>query len=686
MITEKILNKFRNNIINESLHLGHGIKSAKVICHVDLDGVVSGISMVQQLVKQGIPKERINVEFAQYGDEEKQTKIGRDEADKFQPKNKHQWVGVTDYAKYPKVKLWDVFNKVIGFAKDYKNKYNFVKFANSRDFSKIANVEDFRKVFEKEFTIKETKFTEGTIKKLYNGLKAYSTWGEDDVGKITNNNVEEYSIAVVKPDFGSDHHSNDDGVLSAAKRGDLAVSSPSEAEFFANKYAPGLWSKDDLKAVSMIDSAGYSRDELTNTVFLEKHFTGPNKKRNLATIISVIYDNLVKKDEKVAKWIILNSGPSLVSLYSTTLRGLKFNGERLRMLEAIKSGDINTGKEIAAALPKILNKNWYTKDSDNYKNRNGDEIKKGLTVDDWRQKNQKDLENALTGHKSREDDKAIEDAKKKLEDAKAEAKANKRVQKDDPNVTSAKEQLKVIKDITAGKKGKIFMSGSFVFFDGGDKKTQYSRFLPALLSEKGYRRPYIMRYWPTSMFQISVNTLYKKEFPQDKEILNLSIINDHVLKDLAKYLKDEKKMNEFSVNKLISEMRERNGGHKSAIWTFSGFDKIKPTSREIGDDYWDKNDMIKRANEIVAKRQGKDPSKIYGKARMNNAKEIIPNSVEKIEKVDSTVGAKYDQIKKDAFDFAMKTAKYWVEKLYPRDTGSVVKGLKNSDERFEMKS
>ena len=73
--------------------------------------------------------------------------------------------------------------------------------------------------------------------------------------QITNSNVEEYSIAVVKPDFGSDHHSNDDGVLSAAKRGDLAVSSPSEAEFFANKYAPGLWSKDDLKAMSLLKKA-----------------------------------------------------------------------------------------------------------------------------------------------------------------------------------------------------------------------------------------------------------------------------------------------------------------------------------------------------------------------------------------------------------------------------------------------
>jgi hypothetical protein len=30
MITETILNKFRNNILNEDLHLPHGTKSAKV--------------------------------------------------------------------------------------------------------------------------------------------------------------------------------------------------------------------------------------------------------------------------------------------------------------------------------------------------------------------------------------------------------------------------------------------------------------------------------------------------------------------------------------------------------------------------------------------------------------------------------------------------------------------------------
>ena len=72
MITEGILTKFRNKIINEELHLPHGTKSAKVITHVDLDGVTSGITMVQQLIKQGIPKERITVEFANYGDDDKE--------------------------------------------------------------------------------------------------------------------------------------------------------------------------------------------------------------------------------------------------------------------------------------------------------------------------------------------------------------------------------------------------------------------------------------------------------------------------------------------------------------------------------------------------------------------------------------------------------------------------------------
>ena len=58
-------------ILNEEFHLPNGTKSVKLVTHVDLDGLVSGISTVQQLIKQGIPKDRIVIEFAQYGDEKK---------------------------------------------------------------------------------------------------------------------------------------------------------------------------------------------------------------------------------------------------------------------------------------------------------------------------------------------------------------------------------------------------------------------------------------------------------------------------------------------------------------------------------------------------------------------------------------------------------------------------------------
>ena len=102
MLTENSLKKF--NILAEDLHLPHGTKSAKLVCHVDLDGVTSGITMVQQLVKQGIPKDRITVEFAQYGDEEHDKKF----SNRFKGR-KGEYIGVTDFAKLPTVTPWKTF-------------------------------------------------------------------------------------------------------------------------------------------------------------------------------------------------------------------------------------------------------------------------------------------------------------------------------------------------------------------------------------------------------------------------------------------------------------------------------------------------------------------------------------------------------------------------------------------------
>lgn len=676
ILTEATINKFKRSIITEGVHLPHGTKSAKIVTHVDLDGAISAISLVNQLVKQGIPKNRITIEFAQYGDDEKQAKIGKSETDKFISK-KGQWVGVTDYAKYPKSNPWETFNKLMGFK---GNKYQFVKFANSRDFSKIANVEDFKKIF--NFDFNETKFTEASIKELYQALKAYCKWGKKDVGIITPQNVETWSVALVKPDFGSDHHSNEDGELSAAQRGDLAANSPSEAEFFANKYAPGLWSKDDLEAVSVIDSAGYTKEELKNAVFLEKHFTGPNKKRNLASIVSVVYDSLVKKDEKVAKWVILNSGTSLVSFYSTTINGLKLNGERLRLLQAIRNGDMKTGKEIAEALPKILKKNWSMKNSPTYFNRNGDEINKASSREEWAKKNKDDLEKAVSGRKSEKDKQDIKDAENALKAAKEDAKARKVVQKRDPGVINATENLKKIQEIVDGKKGKIFANRCFTFFDGSDTKQQYSRFTPSLISRKGYRNPYTVRYWQTAgLFQIAVNPFYKEGFPKNTELVDFSKVNEKVLQDVEKYLADKGK-NSFYIANVMKKIK--GGGHKSGIWTWSGFTAIKPTSKERGKDYYDDLEKIKRASNLMVKRRG-GTGTAYGKARIDDAKEIIPNTAKRFEEVENGVVKDYKELQNEVFKYALNRATYWTETLYPpRPEG--LEALKNDEKEFELKA
>ena len=678
ILTESTYSLFnRKSVISESVHLPHGITSAKVITHLDLDGLASAISLIHQLVKQGIKKERINVEFAQYGDEEK---VGQKEVKKFQPKNRQQWVGVTDYANYPKAKIWQAFNSLMDF-KGNEYKYKFVKFANSRDFSKIANIKDFKNILLKSFNnIKEGKFSESNIEELYNGLKAYSNWGKKDVGEITLQNLENYKVSSVKPDFGSDHHSNEDGNLSAAQRGDLAAESPSEAALFANKYAPGLWSKDDLAAISMVDSADFTEDELKNTIFLEKHFTGPNKKRNLASIISLLYDNLAKKDEKVAKWIALNSGTSLVSLYSTLLRGLKLNGERLRMLEAIKKGDMKTGAEIAAALPKILNKRWMMKDSDVYKDRNGMELKRTTSRESFVDKNLEDLKNAKTGYKSKKDLQNIEDAKKKLEDAKADAKARKVTQKNDPAVIQANDNLKKIKDIVAGKKGKIFVYNNFTFFVGNDKKVNYGRYMVSLMSEKGQRSPYVLRYWPYGMFQIAINPIYKKALPNEN-LVDFSVVSERVLNDVRNYMVKEGNFSEFNADRIVKIMKEAAGGHKGGIWTFSKFDKVKPSSKELGS-YYNDRDMVERANKIVMKKHGESGWRDVN-AKINNARSIVPQAAERLDKIENSIIKNNKEFVQKLFEFAITRSVYWTNKLYPPKQEGL-DALKNNDERFEM--
>lgn len=612
MITEAILNKFRNNLLNEDIPIPHGTKRAKIVCHIDLDGLISGITMVQQLQKQGIPKERIKVEFAQYGDENKEH---HKHTEKFIGR-KGEFVGVTDFAKLPKAKPFEIFQKLVDFNGD---KQKFITYMKSKDFSKMS-LEAFKKDFLSKFQIKQTTWTAGNLRDLHEALAAY--YKLDDKPELTLDNIENLKYQIVKPDFVSDHHSNEQGSLSAGKTGEIAVDSPSEAEFLAKKYAPGMWPADDIKAVSMIDSASYTVEQLQNTIFLEKHFTGPDKKKNLATIVSCVYDNMAKKDREAAKWVIKNAQPSLVSAYTTALKAAGYSGKRLEYVEALKKGNVEKAKELLKEIPDILNKGY---------DRHDEPRSRIMNREDWAKKNTRDFKDAQTGRLS--DEEKAEYDNIKLTGLSKEEKA----------------AAKARKVELESKKGKMYVKNNFTIFDGTSTRTQYSRFATSLYSVKGVRSPFTMRYWG-GFFQIAKNTLYKGT-------VNFAKVNDHVLDDIEKYLKDNG-LNDIKIKNIMENMKEQNGGHSDGIWSFQGFDKIKPSSSEMGNYYM--------ANRIARKNPDAPTA-----SRIKKEKE-------------SGVIAKYNKIRKGAMDLAMDRAIYWTNELCPVDKSKTA-ALKNTDGRFEGK-
>ena len=619
MITEGILNKFRNKIINEELHLPHGTKSAKVITHVDLDGVTSGITMVQQLIKQGIPKERITVEFAQYGDEDKDKNF----KNKFKENKKGQYVGVTDFAKLPKVKPFKIWNSLFDFKGDSKKLGAL--FVNAKGKYKDISQEDFNKKMISFYNIKTNKFTNGHLEKLLEALRAYECLKE--YAKKNKNfkypiptpeNIESFSFPLVNPQFVSDHHSNEDGALSGGKTGEIATGSPSEAEFFANKYANGMWSQEDLKAISAVDSANYTEEDLKNSIFWVKKFTGKDRHKNLASIVSCIYDGLCKKDRNAAAWVVKNAKPSLVSLYSTTLKAANYNGKRLEYIEALKNGEIEKAKQLLSEIPGELNKRY---------DRRGNPTSPIMSLNDWQTKNKKDVNNMKTGYKSEADEKKLEEIKGKRS---AEAKA--------------------IRDEIKNKKGKVVAHNNFAIFNGKDPKTQYTRYATTLFSENGQRMPFSMRYW-SSFFQIAKSALYKGK-------VNFAEVNEHVLQDVATYLKSQG-VNDMKIKIVMDEMREKNGGHSGGIWTFQGFNKIAPPSKVTDDKYWLAKKLEKKGSN----------SEIVNKVLNDKQPEI----------------KKYEEIRNGAMKKAMNSAVYWTNKLYPVSSEDL-KALQTSDEDFNHKS
>lgn len=64
---EKLLKEEKEYLTEGSIRMPKGTKSAKIFGHADMDGFFSMMLVYNQLIKQGIPKDRIRLDFVQYG-------------------------------------------------------------------------------------------------------------------------------------------------------------------------------------------------------------------------------------------------------------------------------------------------------------------------------------------------------------------------------------------------------------------------------------------------------------------------------------------------------------------------------------------------------------------------------------------------------------------------------------------
>lgn len=614
ILTENLMNNF-SFVLNED-HLNLKEKtSAKVITHKDTDGLISGITMVHALVKQGIPRERITVKFAQYGDDDKSY-------EKFLAKNKQEYVAVTDFAKFPKVKIYDVYQILFNWKKKPRD---FIAFVNSKDFSKIS-YDEFVKLLGVEVKEKD-KLQAGNLKALYYGLVAYYKMDKETrpALDVSTEQLRKIKIVTNRPNLVSDHHGNENGSLSGGDDGEIAIKSPSEASFAANKYLPGAWSKEDLEAVDMIDSAGYTQDQLRNSMFLEKNFSGADRKKSLAAVITALGTQIIKKNPELAAKIVRESNTSLVSVYLNIVNALKIDKKEKELYDSLKSGDIKKAKQIADEIgDKRLTKNWAG-NPDKFKSTGGLN-----TLESFREKNKKDIQKHI---KSQYINDVEYNERKTTKDSARKEELNK-------------------------KTSDLFSFNNFTIQNIRTLVGYPDRFINSLFSEKGYMNPYAIKKFPMFV-QVACNPLYKGN-------VDFSAVSKKVLPEIKQKLLDSGIIDLKTATKIMDGMLEENGGHKS-IYSFQGFKAIK-APYNISGEYYKNKDFVDRVSGL--QNASKDKKKLIAAKAKERIKQLQPEM------------DKYDKLKKEVIDYTASRIVYWTNKMYPVDEEKR-QALKSKDKTFE---
>ena len=364
-------------LLNESgIRLPKGIKSAKICTHSDLDGFVSGLLLYNQLIRQGIPADRINIKFVQYGENENLDKATR--------KNKTQALLSSDFSAYPVINMEEKWNS---FAKSYNKEENKTyspkgnasfdafkpnlnkkpSFKTISDFLKENNPNALLLIKPKDSSVRIA------FEDFMNAWKAY------DGGDTS-------KVSLTDLDYTSDHHSNEKGDLVPGKSGKIGADYRSDAEHIATVAAQNLMNWDDIEAVSRVDSATYKNPE--DVLMMPSALKSKERKERMAILVSTLVNSIIKSSERMAELLIKRSTPSLISIYNNALKIAKLTDNELKVLSELKNDkpDWNLIDELTKDLPGYEKKKLLQQRSENKA------IKPINTIQGLRDKNEKNIQ------------------------------------------------------------------------------------------------------------------------------------------------------------------------------------------------------------------------------------------------------------------------------------------------------
>ena len=325
-----------------------------------------------------------------------------------------------------------------------------------------------------------------------------------------------------KPDFWSDHHEYEgkEKPKSAGKIG--ATEWKSDASHLAILHTNNMVDSSTLKAIDIVDSAGYTK--LEDVITMPKNFKEKGRMERLAIICNALLTNskIVDNDSLMEKFI-KTTKPSLVSFYNNILnynRLSKIQAEAIKELSK-KDPDWEKVEKSRKVMPSKEARDKIIR-SDKVPFR--DKIQEGA-LDDYEE---------------------LEELKKKGKDrTKEEEKRYKKL------VNKPIDDVKARRDMISksAKDSKKFKSRGSTIVQT-DSKMQ--RYVWTQLNKKGLKHPFVIKRYPTFM-QIAVNP----ELPSNiKELIDLNKIRRIVMGEIKN--KYGNKYNDWAFNIIEKD----SGGHK----------------------------------------------------------------------------------------------------------------------------